>query len=680
MAGEGLARFFPDGSITKIIFHNFLTFDDLVFVPGPNLNVVIGPNGNGKSSIICGICLAVGGDPKVLGRSTRISDYVKHGCEKGFVELHISDSQKTSDQYVRVVIDKLKNSSEYFIKDSRVTRAELRKLIASYNIQANSLELCKMHEKLETLQDSGLKFLETRESLERKIAAISNELLLLEPIVKGYEERMKTLEKVEILEKKDSYQEALTLYSESKEQFKKVQSEKNKILNKIKSAENKLEEKKSCLDNIEKEFVVLNSEKQLLDEKLDRLLSSKPVGYKIKQARDNFEQARKDCDSWKQEVDVIKEEIASLSKLLKTTEEGSNKASKELIDTRKEYENWKEREEEVINLDRAISKVQNEAHKVKDELESQTRKVQQFEACKMVVLTNNGMSKRLGCLEAWKWYQQHRSQFKCPIYIPLLAISLKNGEYAKYLENVVAARDFLIFIFGCKEDEALLTSSSFNWKIASTVMTPELVEKSCVEEGLPENLRQYGFHHVVSELYDAPNSVKAYLNRLFNVLISVSRYTGEASIRTDALRTNMIWLVAHNIPKDLLTDEEKCKQMESLTHMKAKMQELQQKYNKSRDEVNVRIEKLRREMSVLRKQIDAVTLVKQQLNSKEVRYSVMKENKPNLEEARRKMEECEKSALSEGLSVAQEIHGLLACLCFYSIFSFLTSNEFLLYV
>lgn len=43
---------------------------------------------------MCGICLAVGGDPKVLGRSSKIADYVKHGHTSGFVELFMLVSQE----------------------------------------------------------------------------------------------------------------------------------------------------------------------------------------------------------------------------------------------------------------------------------------------------------------------------------------------------------------------------------------------------------------------------------------------------------------------------------------------------------------------------------------------------------------------------------------------------------
>uniref|UniRef100_A0A915D3K9 Structural maintenance of chromosomes protein 5 n=1 Tax=Ditylenchus dipsaci TaxID=166011 RepID=A0A915D3K9_9BILA len=74
------------GAIVKIVFSNFLTYDKVTCVPGPFLNVIIGPNGTGKSTIICGICLAVGGSPNILGRSDNFADFIKHGKDEDMLK------------------------------------------------------------------------------------------------------------------------------------------------------------------------------------------------------------------------------------------------------------------------------------------------------------------------------------------------------------------------------------------------------------------------------------------------------------------------------------------------------------------------------------------------------------------------------------------------------------------
>ena len=66
------------------------TFDDIELLPGAGLNVIVGPNGTGKSSIVCGICLGLAGHPKLLGRAKEVSNYFIHSCLYFVVSLVIS--------------------------------------------------------------------------------------------------------------------------------------------------------------------------------------------------------------------------------------------------------------------------------------------------------------------------------------------------------------------------------------------------------------------------------------------------------------------------------------------------------------------------------------------------------------------------------------------------------------
>lgn len=45
---------------------NFMTYDLVEFRPGPHLNMILGPNGTGKSTIAAAIAIGLGFPPKVL--------------------------------------------------------------------------------------------------------------------------------------------------------------------------------------------------------------------------------------------------------------------------------------------------------------------------------------------------------------------------------------------------------------------------------------------------------------------------------------------------------------------------------------------------------------------------------------------------------------------------------------
>lgn len=63
---QRLHRFIP-GAIMGLRLHNFLTYDDVDFRCGPHLNMLIGANGTGKSSIAGAIAIGLGGSPSVSG-------------------------------------------------------------------------------------------------------------------------------------------------------------------------------------------------------------------------------------------------------------------------------------------------------------------------------------------------------------------------------------------------------------------------------------------------------------------------------------------------------------------------------------------------------------------------------------------------------------------------------------
>lgn len=53
------------GSIVRVKLENFVTYSAVEFFPGPSLNMVIGPNGTGKSTLVCAICIGLGWPPNV---------------------------------------------------------------------------------------------------------------------------------------------------------------------------------------------------------------------------------------------------------------------------------------------------------------------------------------------------------------------------------------------------------------------------------------------------------------------------------------------------------------------------------------------------------------------------------------------------------------------------------------
>jgi ABC-type multidrug transport system fused ATPase/permease subunit len=60
---------YKPGAIVRIKVTDFVTYTSAEFFPGPKLNMVIGPNGTGKSTLVCAICLGLGWGPQVCNTS-----------------------------------------------------------------------------------------------------------------------------------------------------------------------------------------------------------------------------------------------------------------------------------------------------------------------------------------------------------------------------------------------------------------------------------------------------------------------------------------------------------------------------------------------------------------------------------------------------------------------------------
>lgn len=125
---------------------SFVTYESCSFTPGPNLNMIIGPNGTGKSTIVCALALGLGWNTNVirklynstchnatwsasiliiiasrdqlLGRAKDISEFVKHGSDKGWIEVVLCN-KNGANVVIKRHINKTNNTSVWKINGKR---------------------------------------------------------------------------------------------------------------------------------------------------------------------------------------------------------------------------------------------------------------------------------------------------------------------------------------------------------------------------------------------------------------------------------------------------------------------------------------------------------------------------------------------------------------------------------
>ncbi|ORY95701.1 AAA domain-domain-containing protein, partial [Syncephalastrum racemosum] len=104
---------YVEGSIVKITLRNFVTYNYCEITPGPHLNMIIGPNGTGKSTIVCAIALGLGGSPALLGRAKNIAEFVKSGETEATIQIELKRTKVARNVVIQRTINKANNSTNW---------------------------------------------------------------------------------------------------------------------------------------------------------------------------------------------------------------------------------------------------------------------------------------------------------------------------------------------------------------------------------------------------------------------------------------------------------------------------------------------------------------------------------------------------------------------------------------
>lgn len=131
------------GAIVRVKLTNFVTYTSAEFFPGPNLNMVIGPNGTGKSTLVCAICLGLGWGPQLLGRAKELGEFVKHGSKEATIEIELQRAtigpRKTGGNPIITRQIRKDNKTSFWLNGSSSTNKAVQELARGFNIQVDNL-------------------------------------------------------------------------------------------------------------------------------------------------------------------------------------------------------------------------------------------------------------------------------------------------------------------------------------------------------------------------------------------------------------------------------------------------------------------------------------------------------------------------------------------------------------
>ncbi|GAA5984902.1 hypothetical protein JCM11641_003620 [Rhodosporidiobolus odoratus] len=143
-------RIAESGVITQVDLQNFMCHGRTTVSFGPQVNFLVGVNGSGKSAILTGITMALGGNAKATNRGTKGGDLIMEG--KPSARCTVTLANKGEEAYMRhiygdsITVERTLNkngSGAYKIKNHEgktvdTKKATLDAILDSFNIQVDN--------------------------------------------------------------------------------------------------------------------------------------------------------------------------------------------------------------------------------------------------------------------------------------------------------------------------------------------------------------------------------------------------------------------------------------------------------------------------------------------------------------------------------------------------------------
>ncbi len=323
------------------------------------LNVVVGPNGTGKSTILCAICLGLGGQPPLLGRADDARLFIKHEKDQAIIEIELAPHNKANDgvHILKRVIDRDRGSengngkgaSTYYVNGTKTPLKSVKELVTEkYHINIDNLCTFLPQDKVGNFSgfDKQALLLETEKSLSYSLYDTHQQLIKLEKELQSSGNDVKTLQ---------DELKRLKTQNERLEREKELMEERQELLERI----DLLKKKRAWL---------------LFDQKREEAKAAKEQREELKKQKREAERSVRPIQEQHAEMEGKVTQIETTTKALE------NKARKE----KQNYEVFLQKmEHHSDGIEREVSDYQNidaQHRRALKELEKERRRLQDVEA------------------------------------------------------------------------------------------------------------------------------------------------------------------------------------------------------------------------------------------------------------------------------------------------------------
>ncbi|GJN81370.1 structural maintenance of chromosomes protein 5 [Purpureocillium lilacinum] len=505
--GDTMKDFHP-GSIVRVKVQNFVTYEEAEFFPGPNLNMVIGPNGTGKSSLVCAICLGLGYGPKHLGRAGSVKEFVKHGKDTATIEIELQKKPKDRSNYViRVQIRREQNSQKWWLNGKETTHKAIQALMQSLKIQVDNLcqflpqdrvvefaactpvdllretlraaapeEMLEWQAQLRKLHKDKKDLAETVHADNESLRNLENRQQGLQADVDRIRERQEIQERVSNLQSAlvfSKYTEARTRYSQARERKKEAERALRRLEQECGPSLEAVNAKQEYAQLIEN--AIPGKERALKDAEHAAISMAREVASAaedVYEMNNRLEAERKGFDSKKRDLANSKTKLTAYQADLRNRPSEFNAADwNQKI--RAEEHSLRELDAEYRQLSAQMGDVRDKGKVIVSEMRRIQENIEGLDTQEGQQL--NFMRKHFPEIaQGWEWVQQHQDGFEKEVFgPPMISCSIKDERYSDQVQSLLQPDDFMCFTAQTKGDYKKLTDQLYR------VMSLSVVIRTC---------------------------------------------------------------------------------------------------------------------------------------------------------------------------------------------------------
>ncbi|KAL2444425.1 Structural maintenance of chromosomes protein 5 [Exophiala dermatitidis] len=537
------------GAIVRVKLTDFVTYTSAEFFPGPNLNMVIGPNGTGKSTLVCAICLGLGWPPSYLGRAKEPGEFVKHGHREATIEIELQRKPNMrKNPIITRVIKREGNKSVFTLNGAQSTGKAVQTLANSFNIQIDNLcqflpqdkvvefaqmspiellastqravsgpDMSRMHEDLKRLRSSQTQFMNEHKQDRDHLANLENRQEMQRTEVERMRERalvQKRLEWLNMCRPAAQYTDAKTKYQAAKDRVKVLTKE----LKHLKATAAPMLEKWTAKEDYVAKVQALKLQREEELSRSERTCDNKAKA--LERCEDQIRDLDNKIEAEKKTIPKTREELKRLQhKILELRRKREQKP--EEFDSRALAEEI----QELKNQQRALDSKKPELEEAKDTLREKGRRGNQ----RLADLNNQlaGLETHSGqqegklqelsrdTFQAWKWIQENQEEFKQHVFgPPIVECSLKDPRMADAIESLLQDNDFKFITVQNQDDFRYLQGKLFREKkyhdISLRVSTNDNLDQFRPPLS-PQEMERYGLTSWALDNLEGPPTVLAML-------------------------------------------------------------------------------------------------------------------------------------------------------------------------